>query len=356
MTKKNRKHGKLRGAIIIIIVLAGAAGALLLARKLKNPAASNNQTYKVRAETYRNIIEIAGNISAAQEQNLQAAGLGSVTAVYAKEGDSVKAGTAILQIEDTTEQYNLVKHNYDVALKEARGELSPRERAILDKQRDMYVQKIRDKQITARFDGVIAQLTAKTGDYLEAKDIVGVLVDRTYLKANVEVVETDAPKLKAGQKVKFTFPPFKRKTIEGYVVSFPAVGKITSRGATVVEVEVRIDNPDPGILPNYSFTGEIEISPPEDILIVEREAIGYENGSAFAERLLPDGKKERVPAEVEPYGSAFVKILSGLRDKDELAAQQKALSSGTRAARQGSRGGQMPSGGMPPGAGMFGGR
>jgi len=349
MIKRSKKSKKLKNAIIVIVVIAVIASALFVARKVKNASAANNKTYKVHSEVYKNVIEIAGNINAAQEQALYAASDGSIIDVFVQEGDTVKKGDVILQKDDTSEQYNLAKHNYDVAVREARGEVSPRERAILEKQREVYVQKVKDKQIIARFDGVIAELTAKAGDYYEATEKLGTLVDRDYLKAKVEVVETDAPKLKAGQKVNFTFPSYKKKKIEGYVVSFPAVGKLTTRGATVVDVEVRIDEPEPEILPNYSFTGEIEISPSETVLLVEREAIGYENGSAFAERIMPDGKKERVDVQVEPYGSSYVKILYGLKDGDELAAEQKDLASGSRANRPGGNrnAGPMPGGAAP---------
>ena len=56
--------------------------------------------------------------------------------------------------------------------------------------------------------------------------------------------------------------------------------------------------------------------------MVERQAIGYgEDGSPFAEKILPDGTTERVPVTVTAYGNAFVKIISGLQDKDVLKQQ-----------------------------------
>src|SRR5574344_1295308 len=118
-----------------------------------------------------------------------------------------------------------------------------------------------DKSYIATFDGVIADLDADPGDYLEAKDSIGTLVDTSYLKAEVEIAETDVIKLKAGQKVEFTFPAYDG-TIEGYLVSYPAIGEVTTRGATVVKAVVRIDNAPSKILPNYSFTGKIQITEP----------------------------------------------------------------------------------------------
>jgi hypothetical protein len=132
----------------------------------------------------------------------------------------------------------------------------------------------------------------------------------------------------------------------------------------VVKAEIRIDDPPDIILPNYSFTGEIEIEPPLTLLLVERLAIGYERpaeaegppaagggqmpqaaeesaeapqaaesggrprtgggprrGEAYAEKILPGGGVERVSVRVEPYGQDFVKVISGLAEGDELKAQ-----------------------------------
>ena len=287
--RKNKS--RIRNIIFIIIGLVAVSSAYIM---VKNSSKQTPQdiTYTVHSETVENIIEIAGTISAAQEQKLQAAGDGTVTGVYVAAGDTVKKGDILIRIDDTTQQYELLE------------------------------QKLEDRIIKANFDGIVAYLNVAEGDYLVAKDEVGTMIDRTYLKALVEVAETDSSKIKPGQKVMFSFPAYEDHKIEGYLVSSYAIATVTSRGASVVKAEVRIDNPPEQILPNYSFIGEIEISPPETILLVERQAIGYgEDGSPFAEKILPDGTTERVPVTVTAYGNAFVKIISGLQDKDVLKQQ-----------------------------------
>ena len=319
---------------VIIIVCAAVAlvTALVVARRIKNSSDGLDRTFIVRSETYENVIEIAGNVAAAQEQTLQAAGDGTVSAVYVSEGDTVKKGDIILQLDDSEQRYNLEKHDFDMEQKRVTG--SKRELALMEKQRNVLLQKIQDRTITAAFSGLIASFTAQTGDYLEAKDNVGVIVDRSYLHSTVEIVETDAPKLRPGQKVLLTFPAYQNGTVEGYLDSFPAVGTVTSRGAAVVNAKIKIENPPPEILPYYSFTGRIEISPSATILLVERQAIGYENGKAYAERLAEGGRSERVFAGVEPYGNGFVSIRDGLREGDMLKALQPEPVSGRGGSRR----------------------
>lgn len=315
--RKNKS--RIRNIIFIIIGLV-AVGSVYIMVKNSSKQTPQNVTYTVHSETVENIIEIAGTISAAQEQKLQAAGDGTVTGVYVAAGDTVKKGDILIRIDDTTQQYELEQQDYQIEQKRISG--AQRDVEMLLKQRKVLEQKLEDRIIKANFDGIVAYLNVAEGDYLVAKDEVGTMIDRTYLKALVEVAETDSSKIKPGQKVMFSFPAYEDHKIEGYLVSSYAIATVTSRGASVVKAEVRIDNPPEQILPNYSFIGEIEISPPETILLVERQAIGYgEDGSPFAEKILPDGTTERVPVTVTAYGNAFVKIISGLQDKDVLKQQ-----------------------------------
>jgi multidrug efflux pump subunit AcrA (membrane-fusion protein) len=334
--KMKRRKSVFFTVIVTTLVLGAAGIAAFYIRSAKN--GKDETVYRVRSEVFNNVIEIAGVISAAKEQNLQAAGDGTVTAVHVKEGDVVKKGQIILQMDDSEQRYNLEKHDYEMDQKQLTG--SPRELKIMAVQREVLLQRIRDRQISANFDGVIAEFTVSAGDVLEAKDVAGVIIDRGYLAANVEVVETDAPKLKAGQRVTLSFPARGNEPIEGRVHSFPAVATKSSRGASVVKAEIRVDDPPDIILPNYSFTGKIEISPPVKLLLVEREAVGFAGGregapgGQFAEIIAENGEKRRVSVRVEPYGGGFVKILEGLSEGDVLAAQEtRPVSGGNGAPR-----------------------
>lgn len=314
---------------IILGVVIGVLALFLVIRISKkavdSKSSSGDETYQVRTETYENAIEIAGTVSAAKEQTLESLNDGTVVAVYKAEGDRVKAGDLIVQLDDTEQQYNLANLDYEISV--ARQNQTAGKLKLMETQRKSLVQKVSDRKIVAGFDGIIADLDVDPGDYLEAKDSIGTLVDTSYLTADVEVAETDVAKLVPGQKVVFTFPAYDGE-VEGYLVSYPAIGEVTSRGATVVNAKVRIDNVPEGILPNFSFTGKIQITEPETKLVVERYAIGRENGEAFAEIIGRDGKTTKVAVKVQPYGIDYVNILEGLSGGEILKAQSSASKSG----------------------------
>jgi len=339
---KTKSKKKIIIIVSIILVLALTAAGLIIGRKLLTKSNTSETFYTVREEVYENIIEISGTVSAAQSQTLQALSSGTVTAVNVKAGDHVKKGDILIQLDDTTEKYNLAKHDYDMDTTRISG--SRRQLELMQTQRDALLRKVEDRKVTATFDGIIAQLDVAVGDSLEAKDSVGVIVNNDYLTAEVEIAETDVSKLELNQKVLFTFPAMKNETVTGYVVSWPAVGEITSRGATVVKAKVRIDEYPEQILPNYSFTGKIELSPTETNIVVERWAIGYdENKQAYVE-LARNG--QRINVEVKNYGNQYVKIISGLKGNEVLKQLTVPKQSGWNR-QNGNKNGQ---GGFPNGA------
>lgn len=309
---KKKKSKKIWVIIVIILIIAGAGYFYF---KPKAPKQAPQKTsFTVKKETFENIIEISGNISAAQSQSLQAAGSGTVQKVYVKEGDIVKKGELILELDVAEQEFNLASLDFDIAQKKMNG--SKREIELLEKKRAMLVQKLDDRKIVAYFDGIIASLDVSAGDYIAAKDEVGMLINRSYMTASVEIVETDVAKLRKNQPVHFTFPAFSKKTIDGYVTTYPAIGTITQRGATVVKAEVRIDNPPDEILPNYSFTGKIDITEPVTVTLVENGAIGRKDDKFYAEVMHKDGSTTEVFVEVDPYDTNFVSVISGLNAGD----------------------------------------
>lgn len=350
---------KIKILIIAIVSIVVLVAALLITKKIISKKSSSSTTYTVRTETYEDTIDIAGTVSAANEQTLQAQNDGTVVAVYVKEGDTVKTGDVILQLDDTEQQYNLANEDYQIAQKKVTG--SAKEIELMQKARSSYVQKVQDRKVIATFDGVIAELDAAVGDYFEAKDEIGTLVDLSYLKATVEIAETDVSRLKIGQKVTFTFPAYTDSKVEGYLVSYPAIGEVTSRGVTVVNAVVRIDDYPTSILPNYSFTGTIQISEPKDLLVVERNAIGYENGKAYVEVVNNDGSTTKTTVTLKPYGTSYVNILTGLSGGETLKALSTSSISGRLKNNKQSSGNNKQnnndSGGMggPGGGGGFGG-
>lgn len=341
--KKNKKIIILTVFSIILISLI-----VFFSRKIFSSVGKTENFYSVTKEIFENVIEISGTVEAAQEQILQALSNGTVIQVYVEEGDYVKKGDVIIQLDDTTEQYNLAKQDYNIAATKITG--SEREIKLMESERLSLLQKVSDRKVVATFDGLIAQLDVSVGDSLEAKDSVGTLVNVDYLIAEVEIPETDVGKLKIGQKVEFTFSAYKDKIVYGNVIGWPQIGEITSRGATVVKAKIKIEDYPADILPNYSFTGKIQISEPEEFFLVSRNAVASENRKTY---VVSKNSSEKRFLKIQPYGSGFVKILEGdVKEGEilkELTPQKTSGAMKQKSNQPGLQGQRKNQNGMPPG-------
>ena len=341
--KKNKKIIILTVFLIILIFLI-----VFFSRRIFSSVGKIENFYTVTKEIFENVIEISGTVEAAQEQILQALSNGTVIQVYVEEGDYVKKGDVIIQLDDTTEQYNLAKQDYNIAATKITG--SEREIKLMESERLSLLQKVSDRKVVATFDGLIAQLDVSVGDSLEAKDSVGTLVNVDYLIAEVEIPETDVGKLKIGQKVEFTFSAYKDKIVYGNVIGWPQIGEITSRGATVVKAKIKIEDYPADILPNYSFTGKIQISEPEEFLLVSRNAVASENRKTY---VVSKNSSEKRFVKIQPYGSGFVKILEGdVKEGEilkELTPQKTSGAMKQKSNQPGLQGQRKNQNGMPPG-------
>ncbi len=353
MAKKKLQKKHIIGIGIIVAVVL----ALILWSVLQSSNTSSSvATYTVREEIFENIIEVSGTVQAAESQTLQIAGEGTVEAVYVEEGDFITEGTVLLELNTSQAEYNLAQLDYNLDQKRING--SAKEIELMEKERDMLLDDLEDRQVIATFDGIIAALDVAVGDVFEAKDEVGTLINREYLTATIEVVETDVARLAIGQEVVLTFPAY-AEDVTGRVVSWPSVARVTSSGATVVDVEIRIDNPPIEILPNFSFIGEIVISPAETLLLVERQAIKRENGQSFVEVIQSNGSAINTEVTARMYNATYMQITEGLQAGDELKAQEVSVSganagSGLQALREASGTTGAPAG-APPGGGGGGG-
>lgn len=317
LTAKQRKARKRRRTIVSMVLLI-AAGAGWFFFKPKEQSSVGLPPLTVRKEIEKNQIEVSGYIEAAQTQILEAPGEGFIERVIVKEGDRVKKGTLLFTLDTDAQSYSLANHEF--TMKQERINGASQKLMLMEQQRKFLKKQLDDRKIHAKFNGIIAALKITPGQYAKPKDQFGTLIDRSYLKATVEIAESDASKLAVGQKVKLTFPAEPKIPVEAEVISYPAIARRTGTGRTVVDATIRVNNPPEQILPGYSFNGIIVIGDDTETLIVEQDAIRYIEGNPFVDKISGE-KTEEIAVTVEPYIRGFVKIISGVQEHDTLKNQ-----------------------------------
>lgn len=311
-TKKNKKLFVIISVIVAVVILA----AIFSPKKTNQTALPPLEDKK---EISKNRIEISGYIEAAESQTLQAPGEGIIEKVYVAPGDRVKKGAPLFELDCTVQEYNLAQQEFAIQQERING--PSKKLKLMEQQKDLLKKQIDDRKIHAKFDGSLAVFKIQEGQYAKAQDSFGTLINREYLKATVEVAESDASRLKIGERAELKFPAVPDAKVNAIVTAFPAAARITSRGAAVLDAEIRINNPPENILPGYSFSGFIVAGEDEEILTVSQNAIRYKEGKPFVD-IIRDKKTEEAEVTVEPYVHGFVKITSGVAEGDKLKDHQ----------------------------------
>ncbi|EFW39221.1 efflux RND transporter periplasmic adaptor subunit [Treponema phagedenis] len=313
-----KRKKRIKRSIIFIIVILIIFVPIFVFKKEKT-GKQDLPPLAVKKEKSYNRIEISGYIEAAQQQILESPGEGIIQKVSVKEGDTVKAGQLIFTLDSTKEQYNLADQEFAMNQEKING--ASQKLKLMQQQYEMLKKQLDDRSVVAQFSGIVVGLKISQGQYAKPKDNFGTLIDRTYLKATVQISESDASRLQVGQKVRLTFPAEPDLEVEGKVTSYPAIARVTDTGRTIVDTNIRVDNPPEKILPGYSFNGTIVAGEDTESLVLSQDGIRYEKGEPFADKILEGGKTEAVAVTVAPYTHGFVKILSGLQEGDQVANQ-----------------------------------
>lgn len=318
--KRKKKRGKLKKIIIFGIIALLSSFGFFKFCKGETVVAIELPPIEVKKEITKNQIQISGYIEAAQEQKLQSPGEGIVSSVKIKEGDVVKKDQLLFSLDSTNQQLQLAKQNF--AIEQERMNGAARKITLMQQERALLAKQVKDRSVFAKFDGIVAYLDLSQDQYAKAQDNFGTIIDRSYLKATVEVSESDAYRLSLGQKVTLYFSALPGVAVEGVVEAFPAIARLnTQRGNTVLDTKIVVENPPDGVLPGYSFYGAIIAGEDEEVLLCDKNAIRYEEGQPFVDKILEDGKMEAVKVEIAPYIQGFVKFISGVKEGDKLKNQ-----------------------------------
>lgn len=315
MQDKKRKKSKRVILIIVTVIITLSIGWILFLPKKRTEDFSQSVT--VTKEIIRDVIQISGYIQPAQQQNLQSPGEGLIKKVAVKEGDTVKKGALIFALDNTYQTFQVAKQEFLIEKEQLQGYSKNLE--LMKLELESLKRALRDRSVYAKFDGIVVSFDLTEGSYVMPKDNFGVIIDRSFFKSTVDVSERDVPRLKIGQKVILNFQALGDEEVEGRVTYHSSIAKASAqRGSTVIETKIVVDKLPENVLPGYSFSGKILSGEDEEVLLLDQTAISYDKGEPYVERLLENGKVERVNIEVEAYTPGTVKVLSGLKEGDTL--------------------------------------
>jgi HlyD family secretion protein len=334
---------KIVWGIIILVVLAGALGATAVVRRGPKPKAI--QTAKVERQDLQAKVSANGKVQATKKVDISATVPGQVIQLAVREGDHVKKGQFLLQLDAVNyragakssefsmqallKDLDAAKFNADQAqadlqratknnaagilaaadLERARTNASTAEAALLAAEQRVSQARatlegaqnsLSKTTIVSPMDGIVTAKRIEEGEVAvigiqnQPGTVLLTISDMSVVEAEMEIDETSIPSVSLGQAARVHVDAYPNKTFDGVVTEVGNSPINVAQGVTNVaikfKVKVQIKNPPDGIKPGLSVQADILTGFRPKVLTVPLQALVVRDA------------EERKPGDPPPAG------------------------------------------------------
>ena len=284
--------------------------------------------FEVKPENFDHYIEIQANIKTRQNVLLYPEYTGILKKIYVEEGQEVKKGKLLAQIEDAGLKNQLEQLQIQTALSKTTYERTQRlwdqnigaemqllqAKAAYESQLKTMAQlkkQLQRTQILAPFSGVIDEIVANTGaNLLPGQTPVLRIVNLKKMYTEASVPERYLSQIKKGTTAIVKIPMLSRE----YPTTVRQIGNFINPNNRSFRVETPLPNPDEMIKPNLTCKLKInDYSNPEALMIPLRIIKENAVGKKYIFKLNPAGKDQVYRTE-----QTFIKLGKNSIDKVEV--------------------------------------
>jgi RND family efflux transporter MFP subunit len=284
--------------------------------------------FEVKPENFDHHIEIQANIKTRQNVLLYPEYNGTLKKVYVEEGQKVKKGKLLAQIDDAGLKNQLEQLQIQARLSKTTYERTQRlwdqnigsemnllqAKATYESQLKTVAQlkkQLQRTQILAPFSGTIDEIVANTGaNLLPGQTPVMRIVNLKKMYTEASVPERYLEQVKKGPSATVKIPMLDRE----YPTTIRQTGNFINPNNRSFRVETLLPNPDEMIKPNLSCKLKInDYSNPEALMIPMRIVKENANGKKYIFKLRSDGKDQVYRTE-----QTFVRLGKNSMDKVEV--------------------------------------
>ena len=284
--------------------------------------------FEVKPENFDHHIEIQANIKTRQNVLLYPEYNGTLKKVYVEEGQKVKKGKLLAQIDDAGLKNQLEQLQIQTKLSKITYERTQRlwdqnigsemnllqAKATYESQLKSVAQlkkQLQRTQILAPFSGTIDEIVANTGaNLLPGQTPVMRIVNLKKMYTEASVPERYLEQVKKGTSATVKIPMLDRE----YPTTIRQTGNFINPNNRSFRVETLLPNPDEMIKPNLSCKLKInDYSNPEALMIPMRIVKENASGKKYIFKLKSDGKDQVYRTE-----QTFVRLGKNSVDKVEV--------------------------------------
>lgn len=335
-------------ALIALAVWLPACGEkpTAAAPEKKAVASVKGRTVTLTEREVPQFLRVTGQLIGKNDAVIAADAVGKVVEAPVERGSVVKAGDALVKLDERQAKLALAEAEASLELAKARLLLAKNEqernaplaqkRAIAEAdfqrlvtdtaareaelaaslaRQDMTQKTLTDSVIRAPFAGVVAERMVEPGEYVKADSPVARVVDLATLRLVLNVPETEVGALAVGQTVEFTTAAFPTRT---YTATLRFLGAAMREASRDLVVEATVENTDGTLRPGFFCNARIRLSEekatvvPVEALRVEgsrRKLFVIEKNNTLSERLVEVGETREGFIEIRRGAAAGESVL-----------------------------------------------
>lgn len=312
------------------------------------------------------VLPISGTLEAARQATVRAKVSAQVQRVHVREGDPVRVGQPLAQLDTIELQQRLAQQLG--ALEAAKAQLALAEKTRLNNQHllkqhfisqsafdnaesgyqsalgtlksaqaqvDLARQALADASVVAPIAGIVAKRNVQAGDKVTVDAPIASIVDLTTLEMTALVATSDIPRVTVGQTVEMQIEGFADRSFEGRVAR---INPAAEPGSRAIAVTIALANQDSALRAGVFGNGRIRVAPSAPTLTLPIAAIRSEGSDHFVWTLV-EGKlaRRRVQIGQRDETSGVVQVIQGVTPGVQVLAGKydnlkEGLAAGVRAA------------------------
>ena len=256
---------------------------------------------------------------------------GRITALNFKEGQPVRIGQMLVQLDDSVARAELEQARANQKLGKAKfdraAELKERNfisgqakdeaenvMRVADAAVSLAQAKLTKYSINAPFSGTVGLRTASTGDYVkDGQDIVNLEKTDT-IKVDFKVPEIFQSKISVGQALSVALDALPGKPFTGKVYALNP--QLDTAGRAVV-LRAQMDNRSGVLKPGMFARVRLTLADTGDTVVVPEQAVAMQGDEQIMFRVI-DGRAMRTKVEVGQRREGKVEIVNGVSDSDTI--------------------------------------
>lgn len=254
---------------------------------------------------------------------------GRVERIRFAEGERVKAGQVLVELDSSILKAELAKARSDLALAKAnydrastlakQGNASLRSRdetqaAFLAAQANLTLAEARHQKatLTAPLSGVIGLRAVSAGAFITPGEKLVELSDVDTLKVDFRVPELRRANLRVGQSIKIAVDAIPNEEFDGTIYAIDPTVDINGRA---IRIRARVPNPEGRLSPGLFSRIQIIVDRRENAIMVSESALFPDGGKTYLYRIV-DGRARKTEVTVGLRRPGSVEIREGLSPQD----------------------------------------